>query len=184
MDGSFEMKFQRPHPGTSMPHQGPSTPSPLITCHVYDGALFLEHYHRSYDLIIVDAFNGDTVPAHLVSGEFFQMALHRLKDSGTILVNILLEHDLDRGADDIAGAMTAIGLGVQVLDTPGELDRNAIVIGSEATPLERPKLHIAPEADQEVRITAQLGRMRFRARRTPLPATRIIDILIKHIPPH
>jgi hypothetical protein len=27
MDGSFEMKFQRPHPGTAMPHQGPSTAS-------------------------------------------------------------------------------------------------------------------------------------------------------------
>lgn len=136
--------------------------SPLVTCHVSDGADFLEHCHRTYDVIVVDAFAGATIPEHLRSIEFFHLARRRLDDSGYILVNVLLDHDLDPTADAIAASVAATGLRVRVLDTAGELDRNAIVVGSELGRLKLPSVLVAPEI-QQTKIAEEVEKMRFRA---------------------
>jgi spermidine synthase len=136
--------------------------SPAITCHVSDGGDFLEQCHRSYDVIVVDAFAGDTIPEHLRSIEFFHIARRRLDNSGCILANVLLEHDLDPTADAIAACVAVTGLRVQVLDTQGELDRNAIVVGSASGPLKPPSVLVAPKTQQR-QIAEEVGKMRFRA---------------------
>jgi spermidine synthase len=136
--------------------------SPAITCHVSDGGDFLEQCYRSYDVIVVDAFTGDTIPDHLRSIEFFHIARRRLDNSGHILVNVLLDHDLDTTADAIASCVAATGLRVQVLDTQGELDRNAIVVGSASGPLKSPSVLVAPKILQR-QIAEEVGKMRFRA---------------------
>src|SRR5262249_1530214 len=42
----------------------------------------------SFDLILLDAFSSDSVPAHLVSGEALEMYLHKLKEDGVLLFHV------------------------------------------------------------------------------------------------
>ncbi len=58
-----------------------------------DGRLTLERESVSaaeprFDLLVLDAFSGDSVPAHLLTKEAFEIYLKRLKPDGAIAVNI------------------------------------------------------------------------------------------------
>jgi spermidine synthase len=54
-----------------------------------DGRLSLKAMpDRAYDLIIIDAFSSDSVPAHLLTREALALYLHKLKPHGFILANI------------------------------------------------------------------------------------------------
>jgi hypothetical protein len=51
---------------------------------------------------------------------------------------------------------------VRILDTPGALNRNAIVLGGAVARLERPRLVMPPEISTG-QIAEELERMRFRS---------------------
>jgi hypothetical protein len=51
---------------------------------------------------------------------------------------------------------------VRVLDTPGEVDRNAIVVGSASGGLKPPTVLVVPRIDKK-RIADEVGEMRFRS---------------------
>lgn len=58
-----------------------------------DGRLSLERElaqgaSQDYDVLIVDAFNGDAVPVHLLTIEAFELYLRRLKPSGVLAMNV------------------------------------------------------------------------------------------------
>lgn len=54
-----------------------------------DGRLSLEHdLDISFDVLVLDAFSGDSPPAHLLTLEAFELYLNRLKKDGIIAVNI------------------------------------------------------------------------------------------------
>jgi spermidine synthase len=59
-----------------------------------DGRLSLERElaqgaSQDYDVLVVDAFNGDAVPVHLLTIEAFELYLRRLKNPGGVLaVNV------------------------------------------------------------------------------------------------
>jgi len=58
-----------------------------------DGRLSLERelaqgVSQDYDVLIVDAFNGDAVPVHLLTIEAFELYLRRLKPSGVLAMNV------------------------------------------------------------------------------------------------
>ncbi len=58
-----------------------------------DGRLSLERESASaaeprFDLLVLDAFSGDSVPAHLLTKQAFEIYLQRLKPDGAIAVNI------------------------------------------------------------------------------------------------
>jgi hypothetical protein len=58
-----------------------------------DGRLSLERElaqgaSRDYDVLIVDAFNGDAVPVHLLTIEAFDLYLRRLKPGGVLAMNV------------------------------------------------------------------------------------------------
>jgi len=114
------------------------------------------------------------VPAHLRSAEFFRAARRRLGRSGLVLANVLLDDDRDGTADAIARAMAEAGLAPRVLDTPGEVDRNAIVMGGFGQALVPPRLLVAPRRDRQA-IAAELAAMRFRPwrRRGPWPMRQV-----------
>src|SRR5207247_8545445 len=43
-----------------------------IPCHVGDGLAFMQNKGRHYDVLIVDAFNGEKIPAHMKDAAFFE----------------------------------------------------------------------------------------------------------------
>jgi SAM-dependent methyltransferase len=58
-----------------------------------DGRLSLEREEpQEFDLLILDAFTSDAVPAHLLTREAFQLYLRHLKPGGVIAVNIANRH--------------------------------------------------------------------------------------------
>ena len=72
-------------------HDSPAAPVDVV---LGDGRLSLERElaqgaSQDYDVLIVDAFNGDAVPVHLLTIEAFELYLQRLKNPGGVLaVNV------------------------------------------------------------------------------------------------
>lgn len=56
---------------------------------VEDGRRVLRNSNRSYDLIILDAYNGGTVPLHLLSVESFSDVRDRLRPGGLVALNLV-----------------------------------------------------------------------------------------------
>ena len=55
-----------------------------------DARKYLRHHNRQYDFIFGDVFNGvHTIPAHLVTIEFFQEIKRHLTDRGLYMMNII-----------------------------------------------------------------------------------------------
>jgi spermidine synthase len=141
---------------------------PAIDCHIGDGQAFLECNENVFDAIIIDAFAGDKIPPHLRSAPFFRLARRRLAPSGSLFLNVFVAHDLDVDADRIAGSMEEAGFPVRLLDTPGRLERNVIVMGGAVMALQCPSPLIVPTIDAD-QIVAELQEMRFRAARPRRP---------------
>ena len=61
-----------------------------IKVHVQDGRVFIKRaqfQNTQYDLVILDAFNGDYIPEHLMTKEFLEEVRDLLGPSGTIAAN-------------------------------------------------------------------------------------------------
>ena len=73
----------------------------LVTSSVQDGRIFIKRAaikKQMYDWIILDAFNGDYIPEHLLTKEFFEEVQSVLADGGIIAANTfssskLYEHE-------------------------------------------------------------------------------------------
>jgi spermidine synthase len=142
--------------------------APEIDCHVGDARAFLERTTASFDAIVVDSFFRNALPDHLCSTEFFRLARGRLTADGTILFNAIVAHDLDRIADRLAAGMAEAGLATRILETPGERDRNAIVLGGPVGRLRRPTLLVQTDTMADT-LAAELCAMAFRERRRADP---------------
>jgi predicted methyltransferase len=81
-----------------------------------DGRLRIAQAHdASFDLIVLDAFSSDAVPAHLLTREAFALYAAKLRPGGAILVHVTNTY-LDLRSV-VAGAAAAAGLtGVSMLD--------------------------------------------------------------------
>ena len=60
-----------------------------LRIHAQDGRLFLTRTPQRYDLIMLDAYNTDTIPFHLTTREFFQTAERKLSLDGVLVINII-----------------------------------------------------------------------------------------------
>ncbi|WP_455202081.1 fused MFS/spermidine synthase [Kaarinaea lacus] len=54
-----------------------------------DGRYYLTSSKKQYDFLVMDAFNGDLTPAHLLSQEALASAKARLKPEGVLAINII-----------------------------------------------------------------------------------------------
>ena len=60
-----------------------------LRVHAQDGRLYLTRTSQRYDLILVDAYFRDSIPFHLTTREFFQIADRKLGANGAVVVNII-----------------------------------------------------------------------------------------------
>ena len=66
-----------------------STCGTNLTVEIGDGRLAMEqHPDRAFDMILLDAFAGDAIPAHLLTLEAFRMYERKLSDTGWLVVHI------------------------------------------------------------------------------------------------
>lgn len=59
-----------------------------IVVHVADGRDFLESAAQRYDIVIVDAFDDEQVPANLRTEEFHRLVLGRMSEDGVLAYNM------------------------------------------------------------------------------------------------
>jgi hypothetical protein len=106
-----------------------------------DGRLRIgEAPDASYDLIVLDAFSSDAVPAHLLTREAFGLYLSKLRPGGAILVHVTNTYlDLRSVVRGAAGALGLAGLAMEDRDLsnagPGDKEASdwAIVAPEAAT---------------------------------------------------
>jgi spermidine synthase len=68
--------------------------------HVADGRKFIESVRQPYDVIFLDAFGADTVPAHLTTHEFLRAVRRAVDPGGVVIGNIW-----DRGHNPLYDSM-------------------------------------------------------------------------------
>ncbi|MDH4344752.1 MAG: fused MFS/spermidine synthase, partial [Thermoleophilia bacterium] len=56
---------------------------------VEDGRRFLRRDEQQWDVIAVDAFYSDSIPFHMTTEEFVELARSRLRPGGTVVVNVI-----------------------------------------------------------------------------------------------
>lgn len=146
--------FQRAQDYFSLPR--------TIECHVADGKDFLCAAAHRYDAIVLDAFDGDRIPPHLQTLEFFQLVQSRLDRShGCLFANVHVMHDLDRTPDRYAATARRTWNDVRLLDTQGVNGRNALVLAGNVKNLQKPTLLMPPRSHRGA-IAAELEKMMFR----------------------
>jgi len=60
----------------------------LINAHVGDGRQFIEKSRQPYDVIFLDAFGSNSIPAHLTTQEFLQAARRAVTPGGVVVGNL------------------------------------------------------------------------------------------------
>ena len=60
-----------------------------IPVHIEDARHFLAQSRASYDYIVLDVFNGDTTPGHLLSVEAMRLLAERLNQQGVLAINLV-----------------------------------------------------------------------------------------------
>lgn len=62
---------------------------PSIPVHIEDARYFLINSTKRYDYLVLDVFNGDTTPGHLLSTEAMQLIKQKLNPNGVLAVNLI-----------------------------------------------------------------------------------------------
>lgn len=63
--------------------------SKLLRLHAQDGRLFLTRAQAQYDIIMLDAYFTDSMPFHLATKQFFELAHRKLTPNGIIVANLI-----------------------------------------------------------------------------------------------
>lgn len=63
--------------------------SEQMNIHVMDGREYLQQTDTTYDMIVLDAYKKDSVPFHLTTEEFMELARDRLDEDGILFANII-----------------------------------------------------------------------------------------------
>ncbi|MCZ2154689.1 MAG: fused MFS/spermidine synthase [Bryobacterales bacterium] len=89
--------------------------------HIGDGRIELEHESpQDYDVLIVDAFSGDSIPTHLLTQEAFRLYRQHLVPDGVIALNI--SNRYLQLASVVAAAAERTGFEAKFVLTPGDDD--------------------------------------------------------------
>jgi spermidine synthase len=129
-----------------------------VPFHVEDGAAYLARGKAKFDAIVLDAYHASEIPEHLTTPEFFAAAAARLnRRKGVVVANVFLQNDADRSARRLAASMQAVWPQVRLLDEPGALERNAIVMAGQVAALAEPWLDLKPRtAAEDIRAGLRL----------------------------
>jgi spermidine synthase len=60
-----------------------------ITVHIEDARYFLNRSQQRYDYVVLDVFNGDTTPGHVLSLEAMQLLKARMTPNGVLAINLM-----------------------------------------------------------------------------------------------
>jgi hypothetical protein len=101
-----------------------------------DARRFLNYNDQKYDLIVMDVFNGEIAPSHVLSKEAFELVDKALSERGFIIINFNGHITGKKGisAKSLIKTLYALGFNVDILPSleKGENNRNNLIIVSKA----------------------------------------------------
>jgi spermidine synthase len=109
---------------------------PAQQVHVEDGRVYLRRSETKYGAIILDAYvqsrYGASIPYHLATKEFFELASHHLSTNGVLAFNVI--GTLRGWRADMVGAVyrTMRSVFPQVYSFPASESYNVVLIGTQA----------------------------------------------------
>ncbi|GIP31524.1 fused MFS/spermidine synthase [Paenibacillus sp. J2TS4] len=117
---------------------------------VGDGRMLLGRKpDRSQDVILVDAYNGGSIPFHLTTSQFFQMTSRKLRDDGLLLMNVIGQASDDEFVESVYATVRSIyPYAVVYAADPGSPDRQNLYIAASPQPLDP----ITLEGVQEIHV--------------------------------
>jgi hypothetical protein len=118
-----------------------------------DGRLALESDTRMYDVLVLDAFSGDSIPTHLLTREAMRIYLRHLASDGILAIHISNSVlDLEPAVSNLAGDA---GLAAIVVHTPGDpqLDRSEAIWALMSRQAERLKNSTLDQIDRPIRAS-------------------------------
>ena len=133
-----------------------------VRCQIADGKTFLRTNAQIFDAIVIDAYHGDRIPAHLKSFRFYNLVRERLSQRGALFANVHVGHAFDCRVDRIAECMSMVFPDVRLLDSRAFIEHNAIVMAGAVKHFDPPKLLMPPVVDRPL-IESELAAMKFRA---------------------
>lgn len=110
-----------------------------IPVHVQDARHFLASSVKNFDYILLDVFNGDTTPAHLLSVEAMRLLAQRLSSQGVLAVNLAgsLQHENFMTTSVIRTLQTVfdqVQLHPVMADTAQHTSGNLVVVAYRGAP--------------------------------------------------
>lgn len=152
--------------------------------YVEDGRLFLRRTTAKYDLLILDAYvqgrYGSSIPQHLATREFFELASDHLTTNGLLAYNVI--GTLTSWHSEIVGAMyrTLKSVFPQVYLFPAQTSQNIVLLATKASiPVNLPTLRpraLLLTGTERVSLPAFFSRME-RMQVTPPPSAARSPIL-------
>jgi spermidine synthase len=136
-------------------------PTPTHRIHTNDGRIFLRRTTNIYDAVIMDAYAttryGSSVPPHLTTTEFFQLARNHLTPNGVLAYNIIGQ--MEGWNEEFVGSiyLTLREAFPHVYSFPAAESRNVVLMATKN-----------PERFDPARVTA-IGAALVKSRRVTLP---------------
>ncbi|MCI0747973.1 MAG: fused MFS/spermidine synthase [Verrucomicrobia subdivision 3 bacterium] len=158
--------------------------SPRQKVHVSDGRVFLRRTEKIYGAILMDAYvenrYGSSIPYHLATKEFFELAARHLPTNGVLCYNII--GTMDGWKADLVGAIytTLKTVFPQVYFFPARESRNVVVVATRSPePMVSATLYARATAlINSRRITLDTFRNRLYSFRTAPPANHLRSPLL------
>lgn len=110
--------------------------SPTHKIHVSDGRVFLQRSSQTYDVLVMDAYTttryGSSLPPHMVTKEFFELARARLTANGVLAYNVIGR--IGGTQPDIVGALhrTLKQVFPQVYMFPAGSSQNVVLVATQS----------------------------------------------------
>ena len=101
-----------------------------------DGRILLSNKsNHTYDVMLLDAYSGGTVPYHLTTEQFFDLTRHKLTSEGILMMNVVGNTIKDKYVESLYGTVAKVYSYVKVYTADPNLSplavQNLIIVASQ-----------------------------------------------------
>jgi spermidine synthase len=138
---------------------------PGLTIEIRDARVSVEALDESFDVIVVDAYRGLYLPAHLATEEFFQSCEQRLAPGGVLAINVANPLDSGRLLGAIGTTLGQVFDAVRYVQLPASGPVASTILFASQSPLEMPPRERVPDALRSVELDLRQLEVPLRHRR-------------------
>ena len=138
----------------------------LMRAHVADGRQFVEQTKERYDLVFLDGFGTDSVPAHLTTREFLTAVKNILTPRGIVVGN-LWGRDANRLYDSMVMTYRNVFQEIRIVDVLGSGNKLLFASALKTGLTDRQLVTRAHQITRKFRLADELGELAEQQMRPP-----------------